>query len=125
MIIKNPTNSDITVQIKGVQYTVLAESSLKNVPEQVALYWKLNLHPFLELQEEVFSSPETVEEIKEAVEETTVEAKEEEKVEGEETAEGLDLKDLSKADLVDLATQIGIDTVGKNKAELIKEIENK
>ena len=47
MKITNPTDSDISVGIKGGQYTVKANGSLSNVPADVAEYWKTMLHHFI------------------------------------------------------------------------------
>lgn len=52
MIVKNKTEHNITVMIFGEEYTVEANSELKNVPEAVAEYWK-KLHEFLVFQTEV------------------------------------------------------------------------
>ena len=38
MKLYNPTKNDITVQIKGVEYTIEAESELKGIPERWNLY---------------------------------------------------------------------------------------
>jgi len=49
MIVKNPTPNDITVKIEGIEYTVLGNDELKNVPAEHAEQWKNKLHGFLVL----------------------------------------------------------------------------
>jgi hypothetical protein len=83
--IKNPTNLDCYFIFKGQKYTVEANSSTKNVPEEVAMEWVGTIHQFLkkskqtsvkaeEVKEEVVDEPvlETPEEVK--AEEVIVEA---------------------------------------------------
>lgn len=58
MVVKNPTNNDITVQISGVKYTVPANGQIKFVPEAAALYWRDKLHGFLILEDDVVEKTE-------------------------------------------------------------------
>lgn len=92
MQIKNPSNKAIEdVKIFGVSYSIDAEGTLDNVPEEHARYWQENLHKFLilrkdkleakpevveiptpkieEVMESVPETEETVEEVKDAAEE--------------------------------------------------------
>lgn len=52
MVVTNPTDAEITVSIESQMYTVGANSSLENVREKHAIYWKEQLHNFLEISEE-------------------------------------------------------------------------
>lgn len=52
MIIKNPTNARLEVQIFGEPYVVEAESSVSGISPAVADYWKKRLHDFLIVEEE-------------------------------------------------------------------------
>lgn len=62
-ILYNPTTSDITVTIKGVDYTINALGKL-TVPKDVAMYWVNSLHNFLNvLDDEVDKATDKVEEI--------------------------------------------------------------
>lgn len=47
--VKNPTKEDITIMVKGVNYTLPSEGELKNVPEFVAKHWE-SLHAFLKFK---------------------------------------------------------------------------
>jgi len=87
MIVKNPTKEDITVQLKGVKYTVKAQDSLEGVPEEQAVYWKRQLHNFITL-----SAEKKVQEVKEEKEEIKEEVKEEVK-EGEVEEEKEEVKE--------------------------------
>lgn len=74
MIVTNPTKNDITVNLGGTEYTVEANSSISNVPKELAVYWKNKLHTFLTISEEEVDAPKSKstklsEEEKEAVEE--------------------------------------------------------
>lgn len=51
MIVKNPTDSEISIQYKGVTYSVPANGESR-VPAEVATYWKTKIHAFVELSEE-------------------------------------------------------------------------
>lgn len=44
----NPLSEDISVQIIGLPYTIKAKSTLE-VPKEVAEYWTVFLHKFLEI----------------------------------------------------------------------------
>jgi hypothetical protein len=60
MIVSNPTNKKITVQIFGVEYTVDAESSVSGVPEAAARYWQERLHTFLKVEKEKEDTEKTL-----------------------------------------------------------------
>lgn len=49
MIIKNPTNLNLAVTIKGVDYVLGAQSERKGIPAEHAEYWKVHLHNFIEV----------------------------------------------------------------------------
>lgn len=52
MKIKNPTNNQLNVVIRGVQYYIKANGTLSGVPASDAVYWRDRLHNFLEIEEE-------------------------------------------------------------------------
>lgn len=52
MKIINPTKEKISVQIKGIKYTIEAEGVLNNIPEEHAREWQENLHKFLVLRKD-------------------------------------------------------------------------
>lgn len=52
MIVRNPSNQDITVQINGNEYFVEANSEVAGVKAEDAAYWVTRLHTFVELEEE-------------------------------------------------------------------------
>lgn len=52
MIVKNPTNHDIQVQIEGANYFVEANGEISGVIPEHAAYWKVKLHAFIEIVEE-------------------------------------------------------------------------
>lgn len=61
--ITNPTENEISIQFKGVVYTIPAFGSISKVAKEVATYWKTMIHEFVQVEEdEVISAP--VEEIK-------------------------------------------------------------
>lgn len=78
MKVKNPTNEEITVQIKGLTYIVKAEGELSNVPAEHAEYWKNNLHNFIIIEKE---NSKVTSKVKEVIEEVIEEVKEEVKEE--------------------------------------------
>ena len=88
MKIVNPTDKEITIQVKGgVKYTVVANGELLGVPMEHAVFWK-GLHSFLQLTEEISDEVvEVVEEVKEEVVEVVEEPEEEVKEEEEEVEE--------------------------------------
>lgn len=42
----NPLNNDVTIEFKGVDYTIPANGS-QELPDDVALYWVTMIHKFL------------------------------------------------------------------------------
>lgn len=63
MKITNPTDTDITIQVKGgTKYTVLANDTLSNVPTEHANFWK-GLHPFLKVTADPVIKKEKIEEV--------------------------------------------------------------
>lgn len=73
MKITNPLDKDISVSYRGVDYTVDANSSINNVPDKAAIYWKSMIHNFIiissdsEPVKEVEVKKEVIEEIVENV----------------------------------------------------------
>lgn len=63
--IKNPTALDCYFIFKGQKYTVEANSSTKNVPEEVAMEWVGTVHQFLKKSKQTTVK---VDEVKEEVE---------------------------------------------------------
>lgn len=111
MIVKNPTDKDVTVMLKGVNYTVKANDILSGVPEEQALYWK-GLHNFLTLSEEakmVETTPKEVKEDEPTKEEEAVEKQEEEtkeeEVKEEVTEKKTTLKDKIKKGIKQVTTK--------------------
>lgn len=88
MRIKNPTKDTLSIQYKGVVYTVEPESSLSNVPEEAAHYWRDSIHNFISLEKEtsevqsVPSNTEKKEETKKEEEKEVREVKETKEVKG-------------------------------------------
>lgn len=59
----NPTESQIVVKILGDEYTLEANGSIE-VSDDVANYWKNNLHSFLGISEVSTKTEEKSEEVK-------------------------------------------------------------
>ncbi len=70
MKITNPTENDITIQYEGVHYTCPAKGSI-SIPEDVATYWKKQLHNFMILGESQVVAPV----VEQKIEEKEVEVK--------------------------------------------------
>lgn len=51
MILKNPTNGDISVKIEGREYTCKAGATV-SLPNHRGMYWKTKLHAFMEIVSE-------------------------------------------------------------------------
>jgi hypothetical protein len=66
MILKNPTDSNLTIKFLGVEYSLGANAS-KDFPEDVAVYWRTKLHKFLEVVKEVKEVAAPKPEVKEEV----------------------------------------------------------
>ncbi len=47
MILFNPTENHIKVQIFGVEYEIEPKGKSRDIPEEVAIYWRTKLHNFL------------------------------------------------------------------------------
>ena len=98
MIVKNPTDSDVKIQIDGIFYEVGANDELGGVKPDHAAHWK-GVHQFLSVQEEDSTTSkdalqETTEEDIEEVKETeTEEVVEEEAVEDEKETSSKNKKD--------------------------------
>lgn len=75
MKITNPTNNEISIQFKGIVYTIPARGSISQVTEDVATYWKTMIHEFIQVSEDEVVIP--VEEKKEVKKEVEVEEVEE------------------------------------------------
>lgn len=93
MIVKNPTDKEISVTIKGSTYTVPANGENSNVNDEHAVHWKTHIHHFIELKQGS--------DVKETTEEVITEEspKEEEVIETpkEEVIEEVEVKDTKKA----------------------------
>ncbi len=62
--IENPADSAVSIVFKGIEYKIESHSTLKNVPEEVAIHWSKNIHQFLKLSE---VKEAVTEKIKEAI----------------------------------------------------------
>lgn len=60
MIVKNPHKEEISMVYKGKTYTVEANGSLANVPDEVAKHWQTMVHEFIKLEKDVVKVPETI-----------------------------------------------------------------
>lgn len=91
MVLKNPTNENLTIKFLGVEYSIGAFQS-KEIPDECAEYWRTKLHRFLEIgvaevaqtaapivKKDVVEEKKEVVEIKEEKKEEVVEVKEEKK----------------------------------------------
>lgn len=78
MKIKNPTDSDIEIQFKGIKYSVPANGELNSVPEEVAKFWKTSIHEFIVISKDSTDAVvapvamKVEEEVKEVIEEAEV-----------------------------------------------------
>lgn len=57
MKVTNPTDSDISVQIEGIVYSIEAGSSIDNVPAKHAEDWKTRTHNFIQIKDDSVASP--------------------------------------------------------------------
>lgn len=73
MIVKNPTENRLEVQVQGVTYVIEPEGTLENVPEAHARYWQESLHKFIVIRNEKKEEVETVVMPKPKVEEVVTE----------------------------------------------------
>ncbi len=48
MILRNPTDSDLTIKFNGIEYSLGANAE-KEIPDDVAVYWRTKLHQFLQV----------------------------------------------------------------------------
>lgn len=99
MIVKNPTDSDVKIQIDGIFYEVGANDELEGVKPEHAARWK-GIHQFLSMQEEDMGTTSkealqetTEEDIEEVTETETEEVVEEEVVEDEKETSSKNKKD--------------------------------
>ena len=53
MKIINPTSEEISIQYKGIVYTIPPLSSVSNISGEVATYWKTMIHEFIQVSEDV------------------------------------------------------------------------
>lgn len=102
MIVKNPTDKEISVQILGTQYTVPANGEREGVKDEHAIHWKEQIHNFLILKNE---------EVAEVSEETVTE---------ETTKEVINLEGLKRTELDELAEAQGLDSTKYKTAKDIK-----
>lgn len=83
MILKNPTDSNLTIKFNGVEYS-LGAGATKEFPADVAEYWRKKLHLFLEV---VKDTPQIKNEVKVVTLELETPKKDEEVVEKKEVKE--------------------------------------
>ena len=67
MKIINPTDNEISIQFKGIVYTIPARGSISQVKEEVATYWKTMIHEFILVSEDDIIEKEPICEVKEEV----------------------------------------------------------
>jgi len=78
LIVINPTDKDISVQIKGTVYSVDANGQLSGVPKEIAEYWKDRTHNFITVEAEgevVGVTKKIDEQVKEVTEDVSKEEK--------------------------------------------------
>jgi len=140
MKVINPTKDTIKVQIKGTEYVIEPESSLVNVPNEIAKYWKENIHTFIgiELEDNVTfvetkteedSETNNVEESTEADESTEIEEDSEtdvaEDADGEEEDVAKQLDTMNRKDLDEVAEGLGLNPEDyQTKGEIKEAIKN-
>lgn len=76
MIVKNPTDSEISIQYKGDTFVVPANGQA-SMSDEVATYWKTKIHAFISVEAE--SEKAAAKEVKAEVVSEKVEEKVEEK----------------------------------------------
>ena len=59
MKITNPTNKEISVQYKGIVYTIPASGSISGIKDDVANYWKTMIHEFIQVSEDEITPVQT------------------------------------------------------------------
>lgn len=52
MIVKNPTDSILSVQIKGVVYEIAPNSEIRGVSPEAATHWQEHVHNFIKVEAE-------------------------------------------------------------------------
>lgn len=52
MIVKNPVDSEISIQYKGTVYTVPANGEKSGIPAEVAIFWQSKIHNFITIADE-------------------------------------------------------------------------
>lgn len=67
MIVRNPTEVQISVTIKGTTYEIEPKGSIMGVPEEHAVEWRTSTHQFIVIEPEDVA--EVVEKVKEIIEE--------------------------------------------------------
>lgn len=77
MKITNPTNSKISITYRGTNYEIEAGNEIRDIPKEVANYWKSRIHNFIIVSEDtpVVKEIEQNEEKEEVKEEVPVEEK--------------------------------------------------
>lgn len=70
----NPIDKDLSVQIRGVNYSIEAKGYLSNISKEDAKYWQEHIHNFLIIEdgssakkEEVKKEVPVIEEVKEVI----------------------------------------------------------
>lgn len=78
MILKNPTDSELSIKFLGIEYVLEPGGELgAGVPDDVKKYWKANIHQFLELTGDDGAEVEAVEVVGSIVAEETSPVEEE------------------------------------------------
>lgn len=100
MIVKNPTDNEIFVRIKGVDYSLEPQGEVSVSPE-VALHWKNRIHEFIILIDEESDAPAAVEVEEEVVVEEEAPAADEAPVVEEEVAPAEEVAVVEEAPVVE------------------------
>ena len=122
MILKNPTEKEISVVYKGDRFTCEAGGSI-NVKTEVAKWWK-SIHGFITIQD----GPETnTDEVVENTNDNSGETEGDHKLGDDVSNDGedevFDLDSLSRKELDAVAVELGLDSSEyKNKAEVLEAI---
>lgn len=96
----NPTDSALSIVYKGVTYSVDAGGVNSDVPAEVAIHWKENIHAFISIDVEA-DAPAPVKEVVEIPEEIIVSREEVVAEVGEEAVAAIEAEaEVSEAEVV-------------------------
>lgn len=98
--LNNPIKEDLAIVYKGMEFKVVGLGELKNIPEEVMIFWS-NTHQFLKFKKQSPLSKGSIEANKKIQEEIIEEIKEEEKVIEDETP----IIEEIKEEVVEVATK--------------------